>query len=165
MENWLQSITGGAPWLPVGFDAHGPIVAALAIGAMLAIWAGGRLLAPFALILPGVIAGIVLGSWLCAGWHWAALPALAAGLVVAGTLYQVAASFYLARLATAVLLAPAALGALWLFARAQFDPAWPLAITVAAAATLGSLVMRYLGREDRAFGIWLTDLIDDLRGD
>jgi hypothetical protein len=163
--NWLQSITGTASWLPIGFEAHGPIVAALAVGAMLAIWAGGRALAPFALIVPGVIAGTVSGSWLHAGLHWTALPALGIGLVVAWAMYQVAASFYLARLATAALMAPAALWALWLTAHATFALAWALAITVAAAATLGSLVVRYLRSEDRAFGIWLTDLIDDLRAD
>jgi len=165
MEFLPNLVDRAAPALHAWVAAPGAMPAGvLVIVALIAIWLVGRLLAPFVLILPGVVAGVLIGWWLhTAGWH--PPVAIGAGLLLSGVVYQVAAGFYFVRLAAALICAPIALWVVWRLASGTFDGWWALGITIVVAASLGSLLRRFVASEDQTLRARVIDLIDAIRGD
>lgn len=166
MEFPLHWIDAATPLLRTFMAALEPIPAGVvATVALAAIWLVGRLLAPFMLVLPGVIVGALTGWWCYRTHHWHLLLAIGAGVVVSGAIYRVFGHFYGVRLAAAVLFAPIALWAAWHLASGALDTLWAVAITVVAASALGSLLRRFISSEDQALRAWFIDMADLIRGD
>lgn len=136
----------------------------LTLAGLLALWMACRLLAPFVIVLPGLLAGAGVVWWL-GTWHsWHPLFAALAGLAVAAGLFQLFANVFAARCAFAAIAAPLATVALWHLAAGAFPWAWALAITGVGVVSLGSLAQRFVLTENRALRFWLADLIEELRG-
>jgi len=138
---------------------------ATTIALLVALWYVGRRLAFFVITLPGLAAGWALGVWLWYVHGWHPLLCIGAGLTLSAVIFQILANFLYVRMAIAVVVWPLAVVAIWHLAAGALDTLWALAITWVGAMTAGSLLRRLVNTENHDLYVWVTDLIDDIRGD
>jgi hypothetical protein len=166
MEPLLYAFDRVAPQLQTWVAMFGKVPAGtLTIAALIALWFARRLIAPFVLVLPGLVAGVALGWWLTFGLGWHPLLAIVAGLVLSAGVFQILGHVFFVRLGLAVILAPIAILAVWHLAAGALDMRWALAITAIGAGSVASLLRRFVQTENHELYAWASDLIADLRGD
>jgi hypothetical protein len=166
MERLWYALDRVAPYLHAWVGMLGRIPAgALSIALLIALWFVARKLAFVVIFLPGLIAGGALGAWLYLAHGWHPLLCVAAGLAILAVIFQILANIFYLRLALAVITWPLAVLAIWHLAAGAFDTWWAIALTGIGAMTVGSLLHRFVTAENHDLYVWVTNLIDDIRGD
>jgi hypothetical protein len=122
-------------------------------------------MAPLVPTLAALGLGAASGWWLATGPGWHPLLAVLVALPVAAGVFQVLANVFMARLGFAVIVAPMGGRALWRLAFAVFGGWWAWVIMLIGTWSLGTILYRFVTRENGATYQWFTNLVDELRGD
>jgi hypothetical protein len=166
MEQLWYAIDRLAPYVHDAVAQVGKVPAgAVTVALMIVAWYFGRRLAHWVIVLPGLGAGWATAAWLFFAHGWHPLLCVAVALAISAAMFQLLASFFYLRLAIAVVLWPLALLTIWHLASGALDTLWAVALTWIGAGTVGSLLRRLVNTENHDLYVWVTDLIDDLRGD
>ncbi|WP_353229394.1 hypothetical protein [Novosphingobium sp.] len=150
-------ITLGAPGQPLFVAAFVAVCGAL--------WVAPRVIAPLVPTLAGLGAGAASGWWMAGALGWHPLLAGLIALPVAAGVFQLLANVFLARLGFAVIVAPVGVLAVGRLAFTVFGGWWAWAITLIGTWALGNMLYRFIKRQNGATWQWLTNLVDELRGD
>jgi hypothetical protein len=166
MEQVWYAIDRLAPWVQAAVAMLGKVPAsAVTIALMVLAWYLGRRLAHWVIVLPGVAAGWATGAWLWYAHGWHPVFCVAVALAISAAIFHVLAAFFYLRLAIAVVLWPLAVLTIWHLAAGATDTVWAIVLTWIGAMTTGSLLRRLVNTENHDLYVWVTDLIDDIRGD
>ena len=165
--DWLwYALDLAVPYLRTAVALWGKIPAgALLVAVLTTLWYVGRR-RTFALVaLPGAGAGGALGIWLNHAHGWHPGLCLAVGIAVAALIFLLLANFFFLRLAVAVIAWPVGVLVIWHLAADSLDTLWAAVLSGIGAIAIGSLLRQFVRSENRDLYVWLSDLIEDIRGD